>query len=76
MTTRTARELFDAFKACAKRKDGSSFGDLFAENATMELPFVPGGAPLRFEGREQSARAPRRAGRSRRSQWSPSIRWA
>lgn len=52
MTTRTARELFDAFKVCAKRKDGAGFGDLFAENATMEFPFVPGGGSLRFEGRE------------------------
>jgi ketosteroid isomerase-like protein len=53
MPTRTARELFGAFKACAKAKDGSGFGDLFAEDATMEFPFVPGGAPLRFEGREE-----------------------
>lgn len=53
MTTRTARELFDQFKACAKRKDGAAFGELFAENATMEIPFVPGGEPHRFEGREE-----------------------
>jgi ketosteroid isomerase-like protein len=53
MPTRTARELFGAFKACAKAKDGAGFGDLFAEDATMEFPFVPGGAPLRFQGREQ-----------------------
>lgn len=53
MTTRTARELFDEFKACAKRKDGAAFGALFAEKATMEIPFVPGGEPHRFEGREE-----------------------
>ncbi len=53
MTTRTARELFDEFKACAKRKDGAAFGALFAEKATMEIPFVPGREPHRFEGREE-----------------------
>src|SRR5690242_3136391 len=53
MPERTARELFDAFKSCAKSKDGDGFGDLFAENATMEFPFVPGGPPLRFEGKEE-----------------------
>lgn len=53
MTMRTARELFDEFKACAKRKDGASFGELFAEDATMEFPFVPGGGSMRFEGREE-----------------------
>lgn len=53
MPERTARELFDAFKTCAKSKDGDGFGDLFAENATMEFPFVPGGPPLRFEGRDE-----------------------
>ncbi len=62
---RTPRQLFASFQACALRKDGASFGDLFAENATMEFPFVPSGAPLHFEGREAiRARASDAWGRS------------
>jgi ketosteroid isomerase-like protein len=49
---RTARELFQAFHDCALRRDGNAFGDLFAENATMEFPFAPEGDLLRFVGRE------------------------
>jgi ketosteroid isomerase-like protein len=62
---RTPRQLFESFQACALRKDGASFGDLFAEEATMEFPFVPSGAPLHFEGREAiRARASDAWGRS------------
>jgi ketosteroid isomerase-like protein len=62
---RTPRQLFESFQACALRKDGASFGDLFAEDGTMEFPFVPSGAPLHFEGREAiRARASDAWGRS------------
>jgi ketosteroid isomerase-like protein len=62
---RTPRQLFESFQACALRKDGVSFGDLFAEDGTMEFPFVPSGAPLHFEGREAiRARASDAWGRS------------
>lgn len=53
MTTRTARELFDEYKARVKRKDGTDFADLFAEKATMEVPAAPGGESLHFVGREE-----------------------
>lgn len=49
---RTPRELFAAFQEYAIRKDGAAFGDLFAEDATLEFPFTPEGNPLRFVGRE------------------------
>ena len=48
----TARHLFERFQDCAVRQDWLAFGDLFAEDGTMEFPFVSPGAASRYEGRE------------------------
>jgi ketosteroid isomerase-like protein len=47
-----AREAFERFQYCLIHKDWQAFGDLFAEDAVMEFPFVPPGVPARREGRE------------------------
>ena len=47
----TARHLFERFQDCAVRKDWQAFGDLFAEDGTMEFPFLPPEVASRYEGR-------------------------
>ncbi|MEO7732745.1 MAG: nuclear transport factor 2 family protein [Kofleriaceae bacterium] len=44
----TPHELFTAFTACSKRRDGAAFAELFTPNGVLELPF----AQLRYAGRD------------------------
>jgi ketosteroid isomerase-like protein len=48
----TPREIFERYRDCVLHKDWQAFGDLLAEDAVMEFPFVPPCAPPRYEGRE------------------------
>jgi len=60
----TPRELFERYQQCQITKDWQGLGDLLAEAAVMEFPFVPPGVPARREGREV-IRAAAREGWSR-----------
>jgi len=47
----TARDLLDQLHALTLRDEAAAI-DLYAEDAVHEIPFSPGGAPVKIEGRE------------------------
>jgi ketosteroid isomerase-like protein len=49
----TPREVFERVHRLILDSQFSAYGDLFAEDATLELPFAPQGIPRRVEGGEQ-----------------------
>jgi uncharacterized protein len=59
MPAMTAREVFQRFQTCALARDWQSFGELAAEDATMEFPFAPPGVAREVRGREAIAAAAR-----------------
>jgi ketosteroid isomerase-like protein len=60
----TPREVFERTQRVILERRFDEYADLFAVDATFELPFAPPGMPRRIEGRE-AIRAFFRAGRER-----------
>jgi uncharacterized protein len=48
----TTRALFERMLHLVHRRQQERYADLFADDATFELPFAPPGMPRRFEGKD------------------------
>src|SRR5262245_22607533 len=51
-TSARPREVFERVQRLILDRRFHEYADLFAEDATFELPFAPAGIPRRLEGRE------------------------